>query len=201
MNIKSASKIALVTAIAVLSFGLTAAPLASAATNNKLAPCAVKTAKKYPKTTTKNEVIGYGTTRQNDATLAQGTTKEVTPGHKGNRVITYTATYKKNKLVGCKHTGTNVSIKPQNHVITVGTYIAPAPAPVVTTPTPVVTPAPAPTPAPSTGSTYTNVDGNQIESPDSNAAGASAQCRDGSYSHSVHRSGTCSGHGGVATWL
>jgi hypothetical protein len=27
-----------------------------------------------------------------------------------------------------------------------------------------------------------------------------AQCRDGSYSFSEHRSGTCSGHGGVNQW-
>jgi Protein of unknown function (DUF3761) len=27
-----------------------------------------------------------------------------------------------------------------------------------------------------------------------------AQCRDGSYSFSEHRSGTCSGHGGVKQW-
>jgi hypothetical protein len=32
-------------------------------------------------------------------------------------------------------------------------------------------------------------------------AGASAQCRDGSYSFSLHHSGTCSHHGGVAQWL
>jgi hypothetical protein len=31
--------------------------------------------------------------------------------------------------------------------------------------------------------------------------GATAQCRDGSYSFSAHRSGTCSHHGGVAKWL
>jgi hypothetical protein len=32
-------------------------------------------------------------------------------------------------------------------------------------------------------------------------AGASALCRDGSYSFSAHRRGTCSHHGGVAQWL
>jgi|SRR5579859_4505282 len=32
-------------------------------------------------------------------------------------------------------------------------------------------------------------------------AGATAQCRDGSYSFSQHRRGTCSHHGGVAKWL
>lgn len=30
--------------------------------------------------------------------------------------------------------------------------------------------------------------------------GATAQCRDNTYSHSAHRSGTCAGHGGVAKW-
>ena len=32
-------------------------------------------------------------------------------------------------------------------------------------------------------------------------SGASAQCRDGTYSYSKHRGGTCSHHGGVATWM
>jgi len=32
-------------------------------------------------------------------------------------------------------------------------------------------------------------------------AGATARCRDGSYSFSKHHSGTCSHHGGVAAWL
>jgi hypothetical protein len=31
--------------------------------------------------------------------------------------------------------------------------------------------------------------------------GATAQCNDGTYSYSAHRSGTCSHHGGVGTWL
>jgi hypothetical protein len=30
--------------------------------------------------------------------------------------------------------------------------------------------------------------------------GATARCRDGTYSHSRHHSGTCSHHGGVAEW-
>lgn len=51
---------------------------------------------------------------------------------------------------------------------------------------------------------YTNVDGNQVHSPaysDSVPTGASARCRDGTYSFSQNRSGTCSRHGGVASWL
>lgn len=51
---------------------------------------------------------------------------------------------------------------------------------------------------------YTNADGRQVRRPvraSSRPAGASAQCRDGSYSFSEHRRGTCSYHGGVATWF
>jgi hypothetical protein len=32
-------------------------------------------------------------------------------------------------------------------------------------------------------------------------AGATAQCNDGTYSYSLHHSGTCSHHGGVSEWL
>jgi len=35
----------------------------------------------------------------------------------------------------------------------------------------------------------------------STTSGATAQCRDGSYSYSQHRSGTCSQHGGVDHWI
>ena len=52
---------------------------------------------------------------------------------------------------------------------------------------------------------YSNVNGNPVQSPaySSNGvpAGATAKCSDGTYSFSLHRSGTCSHHGGVATWL
>ena len=51
---------------------------------------------------------------------------------------------------------------------------------------------------------YTNVDGYRVQAPtyyDSTPAGATALCRDGTYSFSRSRRGTCSHHGGVATWL
>jgi Protein of unknown function (DUF3761) len=52
---------------------------------------------------------------------------------------------------------------------------------------------------------YTNSDGVRVHRPTfSNSgppAGATAQCGDGSYSFSLHRSGTCSHHGGVMKWL
>lgn len=52
--------------------------------------------------------------------------------------------------------------------------------------------------------TYTNSSGVTVQSPTyypEEPAGATAKCRDGTYSFSQHRSGTCSHHGGVAEWL
>jgi len=51
---------------------------------------------------------------------------------------------------------------------------------------------------------YVNVDGKCVHRPvraDRPPPGATAKCRDGTYSLSQHRRGTCSGHGGVAAWL
>jgi len=51
---------------------------------------------------------------------------------------------------------------------------------------------------------YTNSYGNRVQSPtfyDAPPRGATARCRDGSYSFSQNRSGTCSHHGGVERWL
>lgn len=50
---------------------------------------------------------------------------------------------------------------------------------------------------------YENTRGNLVPSPyyqETKPAGASAKCRDGTYSFSQSRRGTCSHHGGVATW-
>ena len=57
--------------------------------------------------------------------------------------------------------------------------------------------------SPAPGKSYVNVDGIHVKSPvfsDTKPEGASARCRDGSYSFSLHRRGTCSHHGGVAEW-
>lgn len=53
---------------------------------------------------------------------------------------------------------------------------------------------------------YVNHDGQVVHSPSKTTSGqapdgATAKCRDGSFSFSKHHSGTCSHHGGVATWL
>lgn len=54
--------------------------------------------------------------------------------------------------------------------------------------------------------TYTNRDGNTVHAPARSMSGkvpegATARCRDGTYSFSRHHGGTCSRHGGVASWL
>ncbi|MCX6213948.1 DUF3761 domain-containing protein [Spirosoma sp.] len=51
---------------------------------------------------------------------------------------------------------------------------------------------------------YTNSAGNRVQSPTFYTAppsGATAECRDGTYSFSQSRRGTCSRHGGVKRWI
>ena len=48
---------------------------------------------------------------------------------------------------------------------------------------------------------YKNVDGICVHRPSRNPRGATAQCRDHTYSYSRHVSGTCSHHGGVLRWI
>jgi hypothetical protein len=48
--------------------------------------------------------------------------------------------------------------------------------------------------------TYQGSSGDCVPSPNSSCSSATAICRDGSCSHSEHRGGTCSSHGGVAQW-
>ena len=51
---------------------------------------------------------------------------------------------------------------------------------------------------------YTNSKGEKVQSPtyyNTTPPGATALCRDGTYSFSKSRRGTCSHHGGVAKWL
>jgi len=54
------------------------------------------------------------------------------------------------------------------------------------------------------GKGYINTKGNYVPSPrksNKQPNGATAKCRDGSWSFSQSRRGTCSGHGGVSSWL
>jgi Protein of unknown function (DUF3761) len=81
-----------------------------------------------------------------------------------------------------------------------------APRPAVA-PKPAAKPAPPPEPssaACSEATHYVNSSGNCVLRPVVAAvapSGASARCKDGTYSSSQHRSGTCSGHKGVQEWL
>lgn len=69
---------------------------------------------------------------------------------------------------------------------------APSPAP---SPTPAPAPAPAPAPpSPTPGS-------NTCAKPASAPASSTAQCKDGTFSSSQNRSGTCSSHGGVSCFF
>ena len=76
-------------------------------------------------------------------------------------------------------------------------------------PRPVPSPVPAQSqekPKPCGPGYYRNVNGVCVHRPiktqgASVPSGATAQCRDGSYSFSQSRRGTCSHHGGVAKWL
>jgi uncharacterized protein YraI len=68
------------------------------------------------------------------------------------------------------------------------------PKPEYPTPKPSSTPAVMPTALPETSSTRRPV------LSDTAPSGVTAQCRDGTYSYSQHRQGTCSHHGGVAQW-
>lgn len=61
-----------------------------------------------------------------------------------------------------------------------------------------------PTSSQPSSSCYRNVNGECVPQPsasDSVHDGATAECRDGTYSFSSNRSGSCAGHGGVAAWL
>lgn len=81
--------------------------------------------------------------------------------------------------------------------------------PLLASPSPSPTPSQRPTPTirPSTTNDtdyYTNSLGNKVQSPtysETAPDGATAKCRDGTYSFSQSRRGTCSHHGGVAQWL
>lgn len=71
--------------------------------------------------------------------------------------------------------------------------VAPAPA------AQPVAPAPRPTPVTAAAPAARSVSGQNTNPAGPN--GATAKCRDGTFSSSAHRSGTCSRHGGVAQWF
>lgn len=137
------------------------------------------------KTITTNEPIAYTSSQTTSSSLAVGVKQVQTAGKDGIRTHTYDVTYSDGQETARTETSNIVTTAPINEVVVVGTYAAPA------------------EPTCSNGS-YVNAAGNRVCNPyesSSAPAGATAQCRDGSYSFSQSRSGTCSHHGGVETWL
>jgi hypothetical protein len=129
------------------------------------------------------EEIAFTQEKQNDPTLLKGETKIQQEGHVGIREKTYTVTYTNGEETNRELVTNEITQQPIDEIELIGTK-----SPVVISPK-------------SSGSGYINVDGDFIKSPGSDPSGASAKCRDGTYSYSANRRGTCSGHGGVAQWL
>ncbi|MBR1875335.1 DUF3761 domain-containing protein [Candidatus Saccharibacteria bacterium] len=95
----------------------------------------------------------------------------------------YEVTYTDGEVTDRRLVSSEVTKEPVNKVVAEGTYVKPA-----TNNCP--------------NGTYKNSAGNTVCRPaQTNTGGATAQCRDGSYSYSQSRRGTCSHHGGVARWL
>jgi hypothetical protein len=140
------------------------------------------------KQVTETARIPFGSTTVQSSTLAQGTSTVTTPGVRGVTTKTYTVTYTDGVESGRVLTSERTTTPPVTQVTTVGTYVAPA----------------APAAPTCSNGTYVNSAGATVcrpEAASSAPAGATAQCVDGVYSYSQSRRGTCSGHGGVATWL
>ena len=70
-----------------------------------------------------------------------------------------------------------------------------------TSPAAAASPAPTAAAAPTKSSRASTATSGSGVSENNDPTGAIAKCKDGLYSHSKHRSGTCSRHGGVAQWL
>lgn len=98
-----------------------------------------------------------------------------------------------NSTTGTVTNTSNTVVQVVNTISNVDTVVNTTPAPTKTEPAAQVAP----------NGYYENTYGNEVPRPyvaPSIPAGASAQCADGTYSFSQSRRGTCSHHGGVATW-
>lgn len=172
----------------VASFITTGAFASSSETKSQPKPEAVNQEAPTPKIETKEETklddVVFQTENKDDSTIEKGQTKVQQEGKNGTKETKFKVTYTDGKETAREIISEIVTIQPVNKIVLNGTK---ASTPVTSTP--------------SQTNTYTNVDGNVIESPSANQSGATARCKDSTYSHSQHRSGTCSGHGGVAEWL
>ena len=138
---------------------------------------------------TKTEKIPFQTIKKDDDTLEIGKTKTIQSGVDGTREFLYEVTYADEIETKRELISEEIKKEAVDKIVASGTKKKIAPASSLSL-------------AVSCGEDYyENVDGNCVHRPSSETAGASAKCKDGTYSYSQHRSGTCSGHGGVAEWL
>lgn len=139
------------------------------------------------KTETKKVTIPYKTVNRDDNTIAKGTSKVVREGVEGVKEEKYEVTYTDGVETGRKLIATTTVKEPVDKIVANGTYVAPVQS------TPTTTCA---------NGTYKNSAGQTVCRPSTqNTGGATAICRDGTYSYSQSRRGTCSHHGGVSRWL
>lgn len=146
----------------------------------KPAPAATSTKTTTASTTTKTTTRNYDCTKPGNANKgACKTAATQTPGGKSpGAVKTTTAT---------KATTTDCTKWYNKARATCRTNSASTPAKTTV----------APAPKPPVAATRASAPANDNKS----AAGATAQCKDGTYSHSKTHQGACSHHGGVAKWL
>jgi len=131
------------------------------------------------------ETLFYTSESKLDYTRDLGTSTIIQHGVNGSKTTTYDIAYSDGIETGRVATETTV-ISAVNQITAMGMKSKPLPTVDV-----------APT-------YYENSAGNQVQSPthyNTQPSGASALCRDGTYSFSQSRSGTCSHHGGVQSWL
>jgi uncharacterized protein YabE (DUF348 family) len=86
------------------------------------------------KSVTASEAIAFGTVRRNDASLYTGSTKSLTAGKLGRKVVTSLRTAVNGKLVTVKVTRSRIMAQPVARVIAVGTKVRPVKATAPATP-------------------------------------------------------------------
>ena len=179
-----AGKATFIAILGVLSIGFVGAAAQSSNTNTTPSITTVKSVPKVDvKTETTTESIPFSSSTIESGTLERGVTQIQTKGANGVLTHTYQVTYTDGIETNRSLAVDTITTPAINEVILHGTK----------TPDPVCD-----------NGTYVNTYGNTVCRPYSSSsapAGASAQCSDGTYSFSQTRRGTCSHHGGVATWL
>lgn len=188
-GLSTISKVAIVATATVVFLGVVGVT-AQPASNNVIpatTDATDTTVKSSPKVEVKplvtTEATPYTSSTVNDSNLDQGVTQTRTKGVNGVLTHTYQVAYTDGVETSRSVSVDSITTPAINEVIVIGTK---APAPICE------------------NGTYVNSAGNTVCRPYSSSStptGATARCGDGTYSFSQSRSGTCSHHGGVSTWL